>query len=81
MQSLFQILDHLATYRPKLVLQQGRKYWRIEDLYGQAKRDARSEQYRDAVLDRAYAWRDEDGKIVIRRGGDAVFFEPGWEAS
>ncbi len=79
--SLFQILDHLATHRRKLVLMQGRNYWTVQDLFAQAKADARSERYREAVLDRAYAWSEEDGKVVIRRGVEVIFFEPGWEPS
>lgn len=79
MQSIFQILDHLATHRRKLVLMQGKAYWRVEDLWAQVQADARSEKYRDAVLDRAYTWAEEGGKIVIRRGGLVPFHEPGWE--
>jgi hypothetical protein len=78
-ESLFAILGHLAAHRRKLVLMQDRKYWRIEDLYGQAARDAKSQQFRDAVLDPAYTVGEEGGKVVIRRGGDAIFYEPGWQ--
>ncbi len=78
-ESLFAILGHLAAHRRKLVLMQDRRYWRIEDLYGQAARDSKSSQLREAVLDPAYTLVEEDGKVVIRRGGDAIFYEPGWQ--
>lgn len=56
---------------------QGRNYWRVEDLFAQAKADAKRENLRDAVLDKAYTWSEEGGKILIRRGADTVFAEAG----
>lgn len=79
--SLFRILDHLKTHKRKLVLMQGKRYWRIEDLFAQASRDARSSDHQAAVLDPAYTWQEESGKIVIRRGPQAVFAEAGSEVA
>lgn len=76
-QSLLAILLHLASHRRKLVLMQGRRYWRVEDLFAQAQADAKSPKYRDAVLDPAYTWREEKGKLAIYRGDKPVFAEPG----
>lgn len=75
--SLLRILDHLASHRRKLVLMQGRRYWRIEDLSAQARADARSDEHRDAVIDPAYTWREESGKLAIYRGDKPIFAEPG----
>jgi len=76
-QSLFEILDHLATHRRKLVLVQGRSYWRIEDLFAQAKADSKKDALKDAVLDKAYTWSEDGGKVSIRRGADTIFSEAG----
>ena len=76
-QSLFSILDHLASHRRKLVLMQGRRYWRVEDLFAQAKLDVKSDEHRGAVLAPDYTWREQGGKIGIFRGDKPVFAEPG----
>lgn len=77
---LFRILDDLALHHRKLVLVQGSRYWRIEDLVRQAKQDlVRDERHRAALSDRAYERGEVDGKIVIFRHGEPVFVEAGSE--
>lgn len=77
---LYRILDDLATHHRKLVLVQGSRYWRIEDLVRQAKQDlVRSEKDRTALSDPAYAQSVIDGKIVIFRHGNPFFVEAGSE--
>lgn len=77
-QSLIRILDDLAIHHPKLVLLQGRRYWRIEDLLAQAKRDlVRSQRDREALSHPAYEERDLNGKVVILKGRLPIFFEAG----
>ncbi len=78
MKSLHEILDFLATHKKKLVLMQGRNYWRIEDLFAQAKRDLKSEVHRKAVLDEAFILEEHQGKTVIKKLGEVIFFEPGF---
>lgn len=68
---------HLASHRRKLVLMQGRRYWRVEDLFAQAQGDSMSPKHREAVIDPAYTWREEDGKVAIYRGDKPIFAEPG----
>lgn len=75
---LYRILDDLATHHRKLVLVQGQRYWRIEDLLRQAKTDmVRSEQDRLALSDPAYEKGEVAGKIVIFRHGNIFFVEAG----
>lgn len=77
---LYRILDDLATHHRKLVLVQGKLYWRIEDLVRQAKIDmVRSEKDRLALSDPAYEKSEVDGKVVIFRNGDPFFVEAGSE--
>lgn len=77
---LYRILDDLATHHRKLVLVQGSRYWRIEDLVRQAKTDmVRSEKDRAALSDPAYEQSEVSGKIVILRHGDPFFVEAGSE--
>jgi hypothetical protein len=76
---LYRILDDLATHHPKLVLVQGRRYWRIEDLVRQAKQDmVRNQRDRSKLSEPAFDQTRVDGKIVILgRGGQVVFVEAG----
>lgn len=77
---LYRILDDLATHHRKLVLVQGQRYWRIEDLVRQAKQDmVRSEKDRLALSDPSYEKSEVDGKVVIFRHGDPFFVEAGSE--
>lgn len=79
-QSLFQILGDLAIHQKKLVLMQGRDYWRIEDLFAQVKADVKaSERARQTLLDPIYTVETVDGKVEIRKaeGGRPVFVEAG----
>lgn len=75
---LYRILDDLATHHRKLVLVQGQRYWRIEDLVRQAKQDlVRSERDRMALSDPSYEQSEVDGKVVIFRHGNVAFVEAG----
>jgi hypothetical protein len=75
---LYRILDDLASHHHKLVLVQGRRYWRIEDLVRQAKTDmVRSDRDRAALSDPVYEQAVHEGKIVIFRHGEPVFVEAG----
>lgn len=77
------LLGAIAMVRPDLVLMQGRKWFRIEALMKQARRDAKqSEDARAALEAPIYTvGKDEDGKLVIWReaagGQKATFVEPG----
>ncbi len=79
MEPLYRILDDLATHHRKLVLVQGKRYWRIEDLVRQAKTDmVKSARHREALSDPSYNQTTVDGKIVVfSRGGQPVFVEAG----
>lgn len=62
----------------KLVLVQGTKYWRVEDLVRQSKLDmVRSARDRAALSAPIYDHDEIDGKIVILKGDDVVFVEAG----
>ncbi len=75
---LYRILDDLATHHRKLVLVQGRLYWRIEDLVRQAKVDmVRDERARAALSDEAYEQEVVDGKVVVFRHRKPFFVEAG----
>jgi hypothetical protein len=77
------LLGAIAATRPDLVLMQGRKWFRIEALIKQARRDAKqSEDARAALEAPIYTeGKDKDGKLVIWReatgGRKATFVEPG----
>ena len=84
-QSLYALLGDLAMTSPRLVLMQGRKYFRIEDLWKDARRDwvAPDPDGRKALSESIY-WteRDGHGKLLLKgitpKGGEFVaFVEPG----
>lgn len=85
LQSLYAILGDLAMVSPKLVLMQGRKYFRIEDLWSHARKDLKAGNPKDrAALSEAIYWTttDEHGKLLLKgvtpKGGEFVaFVEPG----
>lgn len=77
--SLIAIIGELALLRPKLVLTQGPKYWRVEDLLKQARKDRKAGAAEDleALL---YAVEDDVlGKVSIYnvRTGSVIFSEVG----
>ena len=84
-QSLHEILNQLAISNPKLVLMQGRKYFRIEDLIRWARKDMLKGTSRDrALLSEPIYWTEYDvhGKLLLkgvtRKGDELVAFaEPG----
>lgn len=80
---LLTVLATIQFTQPKLVLMQGRSYFRIEDLIDQARRDAANDETARASLEaQIYSFeRGSDGKLVIWRdaagGRKATFVEPG----
>ena len=75
MRPLPTVLAELAMLRPKLVMVQHGKYFRIEDLSAQARRDARSGSPRDreALSQRTFWWGEDDaGKVFVARGPEAA---------
>lgn len=83
--SLYVLLGELAMARPKIVLMQGRKYFRIEDLWKDARQDwaAPDPRARQALSEAIY-WTESDGhgKLLLKgftlKGGEFVaFVEPG----
>jgi hypothetical protein len=83
--SLYALLGELAMARPKLVLMQGRKYFRIEDLWRWARRDwAVSDSKERAALSETIYWIEEDkyGKLLLKGAAKnskefLTFVEPG----
>ena len=80
--SLFVLLGEIGVVRPYLVLQRGRRYWRIEDLLKFARKDLKSgdEQMKEALSYPAYVTHtDEIGKVSIRdvQSGKIQFSEVG----
>ncbi len=84
-QSLYSLLDQLAISNPKIVLMQGRKYFRIEDLIRWARKDFQKGTSKDrALLSEPIYWTEYDvhGKLLLKgitRNGDELvaFVEPG----
>jgi hypothetical protein len=84
-QSLYTILNQLAISNPKLVLMQGRQYFRIEDLIRWARKDFLKGTSKDrALLSEPIYWTEYDvrGKLLLKgvtRNGDELvaFVEPG----
>lgn len=84
-QSLYALLGNLAMTSPRLVLMQGRKYFRIEELWKDARNDWNAPDPRGRqALSEAIYWteRDEHGKLLLKgftpKGGEFVaFVEPG----
>lgn len=80
---LLTVLSAIRFTQPKMVLMQGRTYFRIEDLIDQARRDAATDETARASLEAQIysAENGPDGKLVIWRdaGGarKATFVEPG----
>jgi len=79
---LFVLLGELGVVSPYLVLQRGARYWRIEDLIKQARKDlARgNDAVRSALAEPAYvSHRDTIGKMSIRssQSGTILFSEVG----
>lgn len=85
LRSLHSILGELAMMSPKLVLMQGRGYFRIEDLWGDARRDWTTGDPKErAALSEAMYWTTTDvhGKLLLKgvtpKGVEFVaFVEPG----
>lgn len=83
--TLYAILGELAISIPKLVLMQGRKYFRIEDLLRWARADLAKGAPKDrSALSESMYWTETDGhgklllKGVTRKGDQFVaFVEPG----
>jgi hypothetical protein len=83
--SLYVILGELAMASPKLVLMQGRGYFRIEDLWRWARRDWTGADSKDlAALSESIYWTETDthGKLLLKgitqKGDEFVaFVEPG----
>lgn len=83
--SLYVILGELALTSPSLVLMQGRKYFRIEDLWKDARQDwAAPDPKGRKALSEAIYWTEIDGhgklllKGVTKKGDEFVaFVEPG----
>ncbi len=78
--ALIALLGELTLLRPKLVLQQGTRYWRIEDLLRQARRDRRTEERRAELEALLYGLsEDARGKVSIRnlQSGSIIFSEVG----
>jgi hypothetical protein len=83
-QSLFGLLSSVGVTQPALVLQRGRRYWRVEDLLKQARKDLKrgDESIRKALSDPLYTLsRDQHGKVSIRdaSSGTIMFSEVGAE--
>lgn len=79
---LLTVLGDLALVRPDLVLMQGRRYWRVETLLRQARRDAAQPRFRGALEAPFFFWEeDAHEKLVVYRDAsgvrEAVFVEPG----
>lgn len=80
---LLTVLSTIQFTQPKVVLMQGRSYFRIEDLIDQARRDAANDESARAALEaKIYSVeKGPDGKMVIWRdvagGRKATFVEPG----
>lgn len=83
--SLYALLGELAMASPKLVLMQGRKYFRIEDLWKHARHDwAAPDPGARKALSEAIYWTETDGhgklllKGITQKGDEFVAFaEPG----
>jgi len=84
-QSLYTILNQLAISNPKLVLMQGFKYFRIEDIWRWARNDFLKGTPKDrAALSESIYWTEYDvrGKLLLKgvtqKGDEFVaFVEPG----
>ena len=84
-QSLYTILGQLSISSPKLVLMQGSKYFRIEDIWRWARKDFLKGTDRDrALLSEPIYWTEYDvrGKLLLKginRNGEELvaFVEPG----
>lgn len=79
---LLTVLADLAFARPGAVFLQGRRYWTIETLLAQARKDLAVPKMRRALSVPDYWWEeDEHGKAIIWRaisgGKEAVFAEAG----
>lgn len=80
---LLTVLSTIQFTQPRMVLMQGRSYFRIEDLIDQARRDAANDAAARASLEAQIysAEKGPDGKLVIWRdaagGRKATFVEPG----
>lgn len=81
--SLYVILGELAMASPKLVLMQGRGYFRIEDLWRRARKDLAGSKEHRALSEPIY-WTEHDdrGKLILKgltKKGDefVAFVEPG----
>jgi hypothetical protein len=85
LRSLYSILGELAMMSPKLVLMQGRSYFRIDDLWGDARRDWATGNAKDrSALSESIYWTTTDvhGKLLLKgvtlKGVEFVaFVEPG----
>lgn len=80
--SLFVLLGEVGVVRPYLVLQRGRRYWRIEDLLKFARKDLKAgdEQMKEALSYPGYVIHTDDiGKVSIRdaQSGKIHFSEVG----
>lgn len=79
--ALIAILGELALLQHKIVLTQGDRYWRIDDLLDQARRDRhRDAAQRDHLEALSYGVvTDEKGKLSIRnlKSGSIIFSEVG----
>lgn len=83
--SLYTILGELSMTSPKLVLMQGREYFRIEDLWRWARKDWMKGDVKDrSALSEAMYWTEYDvrGKLLLKgltKKGDefVAFVEPG----
>ena len=70
LQTLQAVLGTLALTQPKLVLVQGREYWRVEDALSEARRKAKSGSASDqAEIKAVKFWfePDEDGRVLLMR--------------
>jgi len=84
-QSLYAIFGELAMAIPKLVLMQGREYFRIEDLLRWARTDLSKGVQKDRfALSESMYWTEQDvrGKLLLKgitKKGDefVAFVEPG----
>ena len=80
---LLTVLSTIQFTQPRMVLMQGRSYFRIEDLIDQARRDAANDETARVSLEAQIysAEKGPDGKLVIWRdasgGRKATFVEPG----
>ena len=77
--SLIAIIGELALLKRKLVLTQGRKYWRVEDLLDQARRDRKAGAAEDLEALLYEITTDAPGKVSIRNleSGSIIFSEVG----